>query len=195
MTVSWNSRYVPYILRNEILRDEEETIRHFEYVRFLPQSFGVEVVLSFHGRCPGRSFPTNCASARLLKSQYKRDDLFVRSIRMWMRFPYPANVTLFAGLCVFFAEIVQKDFATAEVSLFGIVQHSLNPLFKIFLAFVVHGRREYDTFFFDAFTGKGDIRRFCGGCNGGFWPCQVPTVHGKPGLWSGRIKSRYAVRL
>ena len=82
---------------------------------------------------------------------------------MWMRFPYPANVTLFAGLCIFFAEIVQKDFATAEVSLFGIVQHSLNPLFKIFLAFVVHGRREYDTFFFDAFTGKGDIRRFFAG--------------------------------
>ena len=68
MTVSWNSRYDPYILRNEILRDEEETIRNFEYVRFLPQSFGVEVVLSFHGRCPGRSFPTNCASARLLQS-------------------------------------------------------------------------------------------------------------------------------
>ena len=74
MTVSWNSRYVPYILRNEILRDEEETIRHFEYVRFLPQSFGVEVVLSFPGKvisdklcfCP--SFKVSSISAMICSS-------------------------------------------------------------------------------------------------------------------------------
>ena len=63
-----NNVYVPCMLRNEILRGGEGTISHFEYVRFLPQSFGAEAVLSFHVRSQGRSFPTNCASAHLLKS-------------------------------------------------------------------------------------------------------------------------------